>query len=282
MDLQLTDNVVFLTGASGGIGRALALEFAAEGAKLALVGGTKHAEMEAWLAAQPWRERALALHADTTSTLEVDVAMEKAREHFGRVDVCIANAGRWTPEAKLLHRADEQRIRANLEVNLFGSIWTARAFFDALSRSSPRRDGRGACLLFIGSTAGRFGEKGHAEYAAGKAALHGLVRTLKNEIVELDPWGRVNLIEPGWTVTHMARPALQEPGTIARVVRTMPLRQLARAKDIARTAVFLASPAASRHVTGETITVAGGMEGRTLWEADDIDEDRVRRRLEQE
>lgn len=282
MDLQLGDKTVFITGASGGIGRALALEFAAEGAKLALVGGTQHAEMEAWIAGEPWRERALALHADTTSTLEIDVAMEKAREHFGRVDVCIANAGRWTPDAKLLHRADEQRIRANLDVNLFGSIWTARAFFDALSRSTPRRDGHGASLIFVGSTAGRFGEKGHAEYATGKAALRGLVLTLKNEIVELDPWGRVNLIEPGWTVTHMARAALEVPGTIAKVVRTMPLRQLARAKDIARAAVFLASPAASRHVTGETITVAGGMEGRVQWDAHDVDEDRVRRRLEQE
>ena len=282
MDLQLSDKTVFVTGASGGIGRALALEFAAEGARLALVGASKHAEMEAWIAEQSWRERALALHADTTSTLEIDVAMEKAREHFGRVDVCIANAGRWTPEAKLLHRADEQRIRANLDVNLFGSLWTARAFFDALARSTPRRDGHGACLIFIGSTAGRFGEKGHAEYSAGKAALHGLVLTLKNEIVELDPWGRVNMIEPGWTATHMAREALEVPGTITKVVRTMPLRQIARATDVARAALFLASPAASRHVSGETITVAGGMEGRVQWDAGEIDEDRVRRRLEQD
>jgi 3-oxoacyl-[acyl-carrier protein] reductase len=282
MDLQLSGKVVFLTGASGGIGRAIAQAFAAEGAQLALVGGTKSRAMEQWIATEPWRERALAMTADTTSPLEISVAMERAREHFGRVDVCIANAGRWTPEAKLLHRADEDRIRRNIEVNLLGSLWTARAFLEALSRSSPRRDGHGAALLFIGSTAGRFGEKGHAEYAAGKAGLHGLLRTLKSEIVELDPWARVNLIEPGWTVTHMARPALEEPGTIARVVRTMPLRQLARAVDVARAAVFLASPAASRHVTGEVITVAGGMEGRTLWETADVDEDRVRRRLEQE
>ncbi len=80
----------------------------------------------------------------------------------------------------------------------------------------------------------------------------------------------------------MARAALDEPGTIARVVRTMPLRQRARAEDVARAAVLLASPAASRHVTGETITVAGGMEGRVQWDAADIDEDRVRRRLSEE
>lgn len=279
MDLELADKVVFVTGASGGIGRALAEEFAAEGARLALCGSTRFDELERWHASVPWRERALCVRADTTSVLEISVAMERARKRFGRVDVCVANAGRWTPEAKLLHRADEERIRRNLEVNLLGSIWTARAFFEALSRGAPRDDGHGASLIFIGSTAGRFGEKGHAEYAAGKAGLAGLVHTLKNEIVELDPYARVNMIQPGWTVTHMARAALDEPGTIARVARTMPLQQLARAKDIARQALVLASPALSRHVSGEIVTVAGGMEGRVLWEATEIDEERIRRRL---
>jgi len=280
MDLALSDKAVFVTGASGGIGRALTEAFAAEGASLALCAGRSAPDFEAWVAAQVWAERALVVRADTTSPLELGVAMERARERFGRVDACVANAGRWTPEAKLLHRAEEERIRRNIEVNLLGSLWTARAFFDALSRGTPRPDGHGAALVFVGSTAGRFGEKGHAEYSAGKAGLHGLVRTLKNEIVELDPWGRVNMVEPGWTVTHMARPALEVPGTITKVVRSMPLRQLARAEDIARAIVVLCSPSASRHVSGQVLTIAGGMEGRVLWEPADVDEARVRRRLE--
>jgi 3-oxoacyl-[acyl-carrier protein] reductase len=182
----------------------------------------------------------------------------------------------------LLHRADEARIRKTIEIDLLGAMWTARAFFATLACTGPRADGHGAALVFIGSTAGRFGEKGHAEYAASKAGLRGLVASLKNEIVELDRYARVNMIEPGWTVTHMARPALEEPGVISKVVRTMPLRQLARAKDIARAAIFLASPAAARHVSGEVITVAGGMEGRSLWEAGDVDEGEIRRRLDRE
>ncbi len=76
----------------------------------------------------------------------------------------------------------------------------------------------------------------------------------------------------------MARPALNVPGNVARAVGTMPLRQLARAADIARTALYLASPVLSRHVTGQTVTVAGGMEGRALWTDDDIDEDAIRNR----
>ncbi|MCY2962007.1 MAG: SDR family oxidoreductase [Planctomycetota bacterium] len=277
MDLQLAGKVVLVTGASGGIGRALAEAFAAEGAKLALTGHGQFAELEAWVArAHP--SDAIALRADTTDPASIDAAFDAARARFGRVDVAIANAGRWTPEFALLHQASVERIRDNLSTNLLGTIWTARAFFRTLAATGPRGDGHGASLAMIGSTAGRFGEKGHAEYAAGKAGMYGLLRSLKNEIVELDPFARVNLIEPGWTVTHMARPALQQPGVIERVVKTMPLRQLGRAQDVARAALFLASPAMSRHVSGETVTVAGGMEGRTLWDAPQIDEDAIRRR----
>ncbi len=279
MDLGLADQTVFVTGAGGGIGRALAEAFAAEGASLALHANRSIAALEAWISEQPWRHRALAVQADVTRPGEISSAMEEARKRFGRVDVCIANAGMWTPESRLLHLADEARIRRTIETNLLGALWTARAFMDALAKSGPRADGHGASLLFIGSTAGRFGEKGHAEYAVSKAGLYGLLKSLKNEIVELDPYARVNLIEPGWTVTHMARPALEEPGVISKVVRTMPLRQLGRAVDVARAALFLASPAASRHVSGEVISVAGGMEGRALWGDGDVDEGAIRSRL---
>ena len=88
--------------------------------------------------------------------------------------------------------------------------------------------------------------------------------------------------QPGWTVTHNVRPALEKPGVVARVVQTMALRQLGRAKDVAKAAAFLSSPAAARHVSGQTIVLAGGMEGRVLWPADSIDEARIRSRLREE
>ncbi len=279
MDLALADKVVLVTGASGGIGSAMAEAFAAEGAQLVLHAGSRLAELERWIAAQPWKSRALAVEAEISDCASVERLFAAARARFGRVDVVIANAGRWTSEFALLHQASEARIRANLETNLLGSLWTARAFLATLAATGPRADGHGASLVLIGSTAGRFGEKGHAEYAVSKAGLYGILTSIKNEIVALDPFGRVNLIEPGWTVTRMARPALEEPGVIARVVRTMPLRQLARAEDIARTALFLASHAAARHVSGQVLTVAGGMEGRVQWESADVDEAAVRARL---
>jgi 3-oxoacyl-[acyl-carrier protein] reductase len=279
MDLGLEGFVVLITGASGGIGRALAEEFAAEGARLVLTGHTRFDELARRVETLPWKERALCVRADASKTAEVEAAFRAGVERFGRVDVAVANAGAWPRENLSLHRASEERIRGALEANLMSALFTARAAMASLERTGARKDGHGASICFIGSTAGRFGERHHCEYAVAKAGLYGLVRTLKNEVVEIDPYARVNMVEPGWTVTHMVRPELAEPGVIARVTRTMPLRQLARAVDIARTVVLLSSPTASRHTSGQVLTIAGGMEGRALWETSDVDEAAVRRRV---
>ncbi|MFT5050546.1 MAG: 3-oxoacyl-[acyl-carrier protein] reductase [Chlamydiales bacterium] len=279
MNLELEDKVVWITGASGGIGRATAEAFAAEGALVALHGHRQWEQLVDWIAQQEWSERALAVRANVTSPAEVDAAAKQVCERFGRIDVTVANAGIWPPEERNLWELTEARIREVLDVNLFGALWTARAFMQCLARTGPRADGHGASLIFTGSTAGHFGERGHADYAASKAGLTGLMMTLKNEIVLLDRYARVNVVEPGWTVTEMARRSIQEPGVVERVVQTMPVRQLGRARDIARTTAFLASPSAARHISGQVITVAGGMEGRILWEQDQVDGDQVRQRL---
>lgn len=279
MDLALRGKVVAVTGASGALGRAMATAFAEEGARVVLHGHGAIGELDAWVQEQPWRERSMTVEADVRSPGELAAAFDDARTAFGRIDVCVANAGRWPAGEQRLDECPVERIRETIEVNLLGAMWTARAFLACLAATGPRADGHGACLLFTGSTAGRFGERHHADYAAAKAGLVGLVRTLKNEIVLLDPYARVNLIEPGWTIGHKPKPALERPGVIRRVVRTMPLRQLGRAEDVARVAVVLASPTASRHVSGEAVAVAGGMEGRVLWDDADVDEAAVRDRL---
>lgn len=280
MDLALSDKVVWITGASGGIGRALAEVFAAEGAFLALHGHAGFAGLESWVADRPWRERALLLQGDVREADGLLHAADAILARFGRIDVCLANAGKWPSEARELAELAPERLRDTLEVNLLGALFTARAFLGALRRTGPRADGHGASLVFTGSTAGRFGERDHVDYAVAKAGLQGAVLTLKNEIVRVDPYGRVNAVAPGWTVTHMARPALNQPGHVERALRTMALRQLARAKDIARTCAWLASPIAAAHVSGETVTVAGGMEGRLLWSEDEIERAEVFARLE--
>ena len=279
MDLMLADKVVLITGASGGIGRAMAEAFAQEGARVALHGNSRMDVLQAWLDEQPWKKRAMTVRADVTSAKQIQQAFDRVQKKWERVDVAIANAGIWPPDDVPLHALTEVRLRRTLDVNLFGAIWTARAFLRCLLKSGPRADGHGASLLFTGSTAGQFGERGHCDYSTSKAALYGLLKSLKNEITAIDPFGRVNMIEPGWTVTEMARKSLDEPGVAERVVRTMALRQIARASEIARSALFLASPFAARHVTGQVLTVAGGMEGRVLWESEEVDREALMARL---
>ncbi len=280
MESGLKDKVVFITGASGGIGRELARAFAAEGARVALQGQRKFDELEALVAKQSWAERALCLRADVTKPAELTQAIARTREQWGRVDVCVANAGIWPPEFKLLHEISEVRLREVVDINLLGAVWTARAFMTALAEDGPRKDGDGASMVFTGSTAGQFGEAGHADYALSKAGLQGLVQTLKTEIAKLDPYARVNMVEPGWTATEMARPALRDPDAVTKVVRSMSLRQIATAKDIARTVLFLASPKLARHISGQTLSVSGGMEGRILWGEKEINFEEVTRRMQ--
>jgi 3-oxoacyl-[acyl-carrier protein] reductase len=257
VDLDLQGSVVFVTGASGIIGNEICRTFLDEGAIVAAFsrGGMPEGDPE----------RTLSLVGDVCDPHALDQAMRETEKRFGRVDVCVAGAGIWPPQPVLLHLQEPSRVREVVETNVLGSIWTARAFVASLERTGPRKDERGASLVFVGSTAGHFGERGHADYAATKSALRGLVASLKNEIVLIDPRGRVNLVEPGWTVTPKIEEYLERHGALETTMRTMSLRQLATPLDVARAILFLSSPAMSRHVTGETLLVAGGMEGRVLW-----------------
>lgn len=255
MDLGLAGKVVVVTGASSGIGAALVTAFVAEGASV--VGVARRAIEEG--------PNVLSAQADVRVPEQLARAFDAALARFGRVDVAVANAGIWPSDDVPLAHMDPTRVREVVDVNLHGVLWTAQAFVRALERTGPRVDGDGASLVLIGSTAGLFGERGHVEYAATKAALHGVMKTLKNELVLVDPAARVNLVEPGWTATPMVAEALQASGDVARVTRTMPLRRLATPEDVAAAVLFFASPRAARHVSGEALTVAGGMEGRVLW-----------------
>jgi NAD(P)-dependent dehydrogenase (short-subunit alcohol dehydrogenase family) len=126
--------------------------------------------------------------------------------------------------------------------------------------------------VLIGSTAAKFGEEGHADYAASKAGLvYGLTRTLKNEIVRLVPAGRVNCVCPGWTLTRMTEDALRSHDNVVPAMQTRAITRVARPEEIASAVVFLSSPTLAGHITGEVITISGGMEGRLLHPRDKID-----------
>lgn len=282
MDTRLKDKVCLITGASGGIGREIARLFHEEGALLVLQGHTQFAGLQEFVAEIGATERTLCLQYDVSDRQANFDAARQGAERFGRLDVCVANAGKWPVPDVSFEEMTEDRLRGTLDANLFGAAFTAQAFMAELARSGPRPDQDGASLVFTGSTAARFGERFHADYSISKAAMYGMVRSLKNEITRIDPYARVNVVEPGWTKTHMARPALQVDEVVTKVVKTLAVRQIARASDIARTVAFLASPALSRHISGEALTVAGGMEGRVLWDDEEVDVEEVRGRLERE
>ncbi len=254
METGLAGKRVLVTGGAGGIGSACVRAFAAEGARVAI-----HYRTSAERAAELARETgSVALQADLTVEDEIDALFEATERELGGVDVCAAVAGFWPREDEPVWELPLERWEATLRANLTATFLTARGFLRLVKRT-----GHGN-LVLVGSTAGRFGETGHADYAAAKAAIQvGLLQSLKNEIVRVAPSGRVNAVAPGWTYSPMTRGEL-DPEFVARLSRTMALRKVAQAEDIARAVVVLASDELSGHVTGELVTVAGGMEGRTI------------------
>lgn len=257
MDTELEGKGVVVTGGAGGIGTAIVRAFADEKARVAVHYRTNEE-----------RARALAdevggaaIHADLTIESEAEALVPAAVEHLGRVDVLVANAGKWPPDDEPVWEKPLDHWRATIAANLDSVFLSCRSF---LRHATTTGEGN---IVIVSSTAGLFGEAGHSDYAAAKGALAGgFLKSLKNEIVRIAPRGRVNVVCPGWTRTEMAREALEDPGAEARVTRTMALTKLGLAEDVARVVVMLASDLVSGHVTGEVVTVAGGMEGRVIHE----------------
>ena len=248
METGLRGKRVLVTGASGGIGSACARAFADEGAEV-----VAHYHRG--------RERAEALggiqlvQTDLTDEQEVERLFDEA----GELDVCAAVAGVWPSEDVPVWELPLERWERTLRENLTITFLTARGFLRGVAQR-----GQGS-LVLVGSTAGIFGEAGHADYAAAKSAVvQGLLLSLKNEVVRVAPFARVNCVCPGWTASPMTRSELDDPALVERITRTMALRKVASPEDVARQVVVLASDEVSGHVTGQVVVVAGGMEGRML------------------
>ncbi len=258
MDTELKGKGVLVTGGAGGIGTALTRAFADEGAKVAVHYHSSAEKAEALAEAVG----GTAVRADLTVEKDVDALVPAAVAGLGRLDVLVCNAGVWPKPDEAVWQMSLERWRRTLAENLDSVFLCCRAFLRHVATTGTGN------IVIISSTAGLFGEAGHSDYAAAKGALaSGFLKSLKNEITRIAPLGRVNTVCPGWTAVDRHKDKLGNPAFINRVTRTMPLRKVGRPEDVARVVVTLASDRISGHVTGEVITVAGGMEGRVLHES---------------
>jgi 3-oxoacyl-[acyl-carrier protein] reductase len=246
METGLAGKSVLVTGGSGGIGGACVRAFLAEGARVV---AHYHLGLE--------RAEALGADALVQADLTREDEVEAMFDQIGPVEICAAVAGVWPSEDVPVRDLPLERWERTLRENLTATFLTARGF---LSRG-------GRTLVLVGSTAGLFGEAGHADYAAAKSAVvHGLLLSLKNEVVRDQPLARVNAVAPGWTESRMTRGHV-DPDHVRAISRTMALRKVAQPEDVAAQVVVLASDVLSGHVTGQVVTIAGGMEGRTVHES---------------
>jgi 3-oxoacyl-[acyl-carrier protein] reductase len=273
MKTDLANKVVMITGASGGIGSAIARQFAAEDAKVVLHYRQSRAAAEA-LQRELKETEAITVKADLTREADVRRLFEQALKRFKRIDTLVANAGSWENADVPLHTMPLRQWRHTIEHVLTSAFLSVREFFNVVAKQK-----RGNVLL-IASTSGVFGEPGHADYSAAKSAMaFGLTRSLKTEIARIAPHtrnycgGRVNCICPGWTIVPRNAGKLGNKDVIRRVTATMALPKIARPEDMAGAAVFLSSDSLAGHISGQTLVIAGGMEGRLLWKPEDIDPD---------
>lgn len=270
MDAGLKNKVILITGASGAIGSVTARAFAAEGARLILHYNSRRVPVEKLR--DEIQPDAPVIRADLTRETDVKNLFKRAIQSRGRVDTLIANAGIWIEKEMPIHRMALAQWEKTIRTDLTSTFLVMREFFKCVEKQKQGN------AVMVGSTAGVFGEAGHGDYAAAKSAMaYGLVRTLKNEISRLAPHtktycgGRINCVCPGWVVTPMTASHLDDHATVRKVTSTMALPQLARPGDIANTLVYLSSDRLARHVTGQTLVIAGGMEGRVLWHPTEID-----------
>jgi 3-oxoacyl-[acyl-carrier protein] reductase len=265
MESKLSNRVVLVTGASGGIGGELVRVFVAEGARV-VAHFNEHGEAVRELAKESGAA-CVPFGADLTLEAEVERLFAEIEAGLGPVEILVANAGYWPTEDVPLQRMTLKQWEGTLAVNLTSVFLCMREFFRGIARHQLA-DPAG---VLIGSTAGLFGESGHSDYAAAKAGLiYGLARSLKNEICRLAPRGRVNVVCPGWTLTRQKQTTL-DPAAVQRAVQTIPLRKIGRPHDVAMAVVYLASSHLSGHVSGQIVTVSGGMEGRVLYRPEEID-----------
>ena len=243
---MLSNQVAVVTGASRGIGRAIALQFAADGADIVCVSRTVENSEKTAAEVRALGRKAWAFAVDVSNGADVTAAAAKILAEAGKVDILVNNAG--VTRDGLLMRMSEEDWDAVLDTNLKGAFLFTKAFSRAMIK---QRSGR---IINMASVIGLMGNAGQANYAASKAGLIGFTKSIARELASRGI--TVNAIAPGFIATDMTA-ALNEEQK-GQILTQIPLGILGTVEDIAHAASYLAGPGA-RYVTGQVLTVDGGM-----------------------
>ncbi len=246
-NLALAGQVAIVTGGSRGIGKAICEKLAAQGASVAVNYSRSAVEAEAIVAEIKSRGgRAQAYGFDVGSSEAVEGAFKAILTDFGRVDILVNNAG--IAVDQLLVRTKDEDWAKTIAINLSGAFYCARAVAKTMMKA---RSGR---IINISSVIGETGNAGQAAYAASKAGLLGLTKSLAKELASRSI--TVNAITPGYIQTDMTSTIADEYKE--KLMAAIPLSRLGSAEDVAEAVLFLALPG-SGYITGQILGVNGGM-----------------------
>jgi 3-oxoacyl-[acyl-carrier protein] reductase len=243
---QLANQFAVVTGAGRGIGRAIALKFAAEGADVVCVSRTAENSEKVAGEVRALGRKAWAHAVDVADGAAVAAVGEKILAEAGRVDILVNNAG--ITRDGLIMRMSEADWDAVLDTNLKAAFLFTKAFSRGMLK---QRSGR---IINVASVIGLIGNAGQCNYAASKSALLGFTKSAARELASRGI--TANVVAPGFIETDMTSGLTEE--TRNAILKQIPLGIFGQAEDIADAALFLASPAA-RYVTGQVLTVDGGM-----------------------
>ncbi|MDF3052400.1 MAG: 3-oxoacyl-(acyl-carrier-protein) reductase [Geminicoccaceae bacterium] len=241
--IDLTGKTAFITGSTRGIGLAIARALHGAGAKVAIVGRDPE---RAQSVAAGFGDRAYGVGCDVAQASQVEEALRQAEKALGPTDILVNNAG--LTRDNIILRLSEEDWNTVLDANLKGAFYTIRA---AIKGMMKRRSGR---IINVTSIVGLTGNKGQANYAASKAGLIGLTKSVAKEYASRNILA--NCVAPGFIETDMTD-ALPEEAR-ATLLEDIALGRLGRPEDVAGTVLFLASDLAE-YITGQVLVVDGGM-----------------------